>query len=273
MLRVGDERRVDGVGRPADKAWVIIATHDGRVDDQTVGRILRALRHRLRLRQIDVAERADVSQQLVSRLERGRLAGMPIETVRRVFAGLDADAITVVHWRGGQLDRLLDERHADLVGRVTVMLRRHGWEVVPEATYSEFGERGSIDLLAWHARTRTLLVVEVKTEITSIEETLRRHDAKVRLAPKLARDRFGDTPRVVARLLVIAEGPTNRRRIGRSAPVLDAAYPHRGGLVRTWLRSPVRGMAGLLFVTGASTTGRRTGGPTRVRRQTGAGVA
>jgi hypothetical protein len=54
-----------------------------------------------------------------------------------------------------------------------------------------FGERGSIDLLAWHESSRTLLVIELKTELTSVEETLRRHDSKVRLAPGIARERFG----------------------------------------------------------------------------------
>ena len=37
-----------------------------------------------------------------------------------------------------------------------------GWEVVPEATFNEFGERGSIDILAFHPKHGALLVVEVK---------------------------------------------------------------------------------------------------------------
>ena len=63
------------------------------------------------------------------------------------------------------------------------LLEAEGWLTAAEVTYSGYGERGSIDLLAFHPATRTLLVVEVKTEIASVEETLRRHDAKVRLAP------------------------------------------------------------------------------------------
>ncbi|HEY4190087.1 MAG TPA: hypothetical protein VGM28_06685, partial [Candidatus Limnocylindrales bacterium] len=60
-----------------------------------------------------------------------------------------------------------------------------------------YGERGSIDILAWHAATRTLLIVEVKTEIASAEEMLRRHDAKVRLGPAIGRERFGIAPGAV----------------------------------------------------------------------------
>jgi HTH-type transcriptional regulator/antitoxin HipB len=240
--------------------------HSAPMDDLAMGRVLRALRHRLRLRQIDIAVRANVSQSLVSRIERGRLDEMARGTIRRVFATLDADVVTVVRWRGGQLDRLLDERHADIVGRVAALLRREGWVVIPEATFSEFGERGSIDLLAWHPATRTLLVVEIKTEIASAEEMLRRHDVKVRLAPKVALERFGERPAVVARLLVIADSSTNRRRLDRLEPVVGAAYPARGGEVRRWLRSPAGAIAGAIFVSGSRNVPPGSGGPARVRR-------
>jgi transcriptional regulator with XRE-family HTH domain len=240
--------------------------HPARMDDLAIGRVLRALRHRLRLRQVDIATRSNVSQSLVSRMERGRLDEISRGTIRRVFASLDADVVTVVRWRGGQLDRLLDERHADIVGRMSAMLRRDGWEVIPEATFSEFGERGSIDLLAWHPGTRTLLVVEIKTEIASAEELLRRHDVKVRLAPKVAPERFGERPAVVARLLVIADSSTNRRRLNRLEPVVGAAYPARGGEVRRWLRSPAGAMAGVIFVSGSRDVPPGTGGSARVRR-------
>jgi ornithine carbamoyltransferase len=62
-------------------------------------------------------------------------------------------------------------------------------------------------------------VIEVKTEIASVEELLRRHDAKVRLAPRIAEARFGARPMVTARLLVVADSSTNRRRLERMAAV------------------------------------------------------
>ena len=45
-----------------------------------------------------------------------------------------------------------DEHHAAMhedVARLFATLP--GWDEVPEVTFSEFGERGSIDILAWHA--------------------------------------------------------------------------------------------------------------------------
>jgi Holliday junction resolvase-like predicted endonuclease len=73
-------------------------------------------------------------------------------------------------WRGGELDRLLNARHAQLSGNVLRWLERSGWQVAPEVSFSIYGERGFIDLFAWHAPTRTLLVIEIKTEIVEIHE-------------------------------------------------------------------------------------------------------
>jgi hypothetical protein len=116
-------------------------------------------------------------------------------------------------------------------------------------TYSIYGERGSIDILAWHEASRTLLVVEVKTELVSIEETLRRHDAKVRLGRRVAEERFDWRPASVARLLVLPNAATARRRVQRHAAVLDRAYGARGDALRRWLVTPAGAVGGLLFVS------------------------
>jgi len=123
--------------------------------------------------------------------------------------------------------------------------------VVPEVSYSEFGERGSIDLLGWHPEPRTLLVIELKTELTSIEETVRRHDAKARLGARIAHDRFGWRASSVARLLVLPDERTPRRQVERFAYVLGRAYPIRGRDLRAWLTAPADPVSGLLFLTPA----------------------
>jgi len=128
------------------------------MDEQRVGRALRALRHRLSWRQLDVAVAAALTQDDVSRAERGRLPDM--SKLRRHAAALDAEVFVSIRWRGGEIDRLLDEGHAAIVGWVVTTLTGLGWEVHPEVSYSVRGERGSIDVLAWHAETRILLVVD-----------------------------------------------------------------------------------------------------------------
>jgi transcriptional regulator with XRE-family HTH domain len=196
------------------------------VNDLTVGRAIRLLRRRRRWRQRDLADRAGVSQPTISALERGQIDCTPLRTVRTVLDALDATAWLEVSWRGGIIARLLDERHAALVGAVAGSLASWRWEVVPELSYSEYGERGSIDLAAWHADSRTLLVIEVKTELVSVESTLRKLDEKVRLGPKIVGGRLGWRPAAAARLLVLPSDRTQRRHVERHVAVLDRALPN-----------------------------------------------
>lgn len=235
------------------------------MDDLAIGRLARALRHRLGIRQRDVGARARMSQDLVSYVERGRLDRLPLWRLRRIFAVFDADVVIVVRWRGGDLDRLVDAAHAQLGELMTRRLREDGWEVHPEVSFSEFGERGSIDLLAWHSSSRTLLVVELKTEIASVEETLRVHDMKCRLAPKIARQRYGWDVRDVGRLLVLPDARTPRDRVHRHAALFSRAYAMRTVAVRRWLRDPRSSMSGLIFLRTTTDVRHRPGAPSRKR--------
>lgn len=230
------------------------------MDDVRVGRLLRALRRRRGLRQLDVARAAGVSQGAVSLIERGHLSTLSIRAVRSVFAAVDARFEPLVTWRGGAVDRLLDERHAAVVDRCTTRLLRQGWDIHVEVTYSMYGERGSIDVLALRPALGLALVVEAKSELASIEETIRRLDAKDRLARGIVQVRFGWTPRHVARLLVIAEGATARRRVARAAGVLETAFPDRGEDVIRWLGHPRGRISGLCFL-------RVTPAPSRTNRR------
>jgi len=237
-----------------------------------MGRKIRAIRHRRRWRQQDLADRAGTSQDMVSRLERGRVAAMAVGSVREIAQALDAEVVLVVRWRGGELDRLMDEAHATLVGRAVEMLQSLGWETRSEVSFSVYGERGSIDVLAWHAPTRTLLVVEVKSELISVEETLRVHDAKLRLAPRIAAERFGWHATATARLLVLPDLSTARRRVARHRAVLAGAYPLRGHVIRAWLLAPTpvnrpTTGGGLLFLSPTQGTRGRNGPVTRKRVQ------
>jgi transcriptional regulator with XRE-family HTH domain len=226
------------------------------MDDIRAGRLLRALRRRARLTQKELGARVGLSQQEVSLLERGHLNAVQVRTVRSVFRGVEAGIEWEIRWRGGAVDRLLDERHAELVGAISELLANDGWEVIPELTYNVFGERGSIDLVAWHAPTSTLLIVEVKTELTSIEATVRKDDEKVRLGPEVVNERLGWRPRLVARLLILPEHRTARRQVERAEAVLGRAYPARGRAVRRWLRAPAGRGDGILMLSSTIARGR-----------------
>ncbi len=237
------------------------------MNDIAIGRLARNFRHRLQLRQADVGKRAKMSQGLVSLIERGHLDRIPLRRLRRLFAVFDAEVVVVIRWRGGDIDRLTDADHAALAESIARRLSGTGWEVQPEVSFSEFGERGSIDLLAWHAETRTLLIIEIKTEIAAVESTLRIHDMKVRLAPAIARTRFGWDPASVGRLLVLPDERTPRRQIERHAALFDRAYRLRNVAVGRWLAKPDGQMSGLIFASSTTRgrTRRGSGGRKRIR--------
>jgi transcriptional regulator with XRE-family HTH domain len=235
------------------------------MDDVAIGRLVGVIRRRLGLRQADVAARADISQQLVSLLETGGLGRLSFSAARGILGALGAELVVTVRWRGSDLDRVRDEGHACLVGAIAALLEAEGWLTAAEVTYSSYGERGSIDLLAFHPGTRILLVIEVKTEVVSVEETLRRHDAKVRLAPKIARERFGWAAVGTGRLLAVADTRTARRRVQRHDGVFGRTYPVRGWAARGWLRNPFPGAGLLLFLPNTSGAGAGRGSDSHQR--------
>lgn len=237
------------------------------MDRLRVGRSIRAIRIRLGWRQSDLALRSGVSRSLVSKVERGLIRHSDLDRIDRICSSLGADLDVRVRWRGEGLDRLLDEAHAALTDRVVSELKAAGWALALEVTFNEYGERGSIDVLAWHASTSSLVVVEVKSVIPDAQATLLPLDRKARLAARIARDR-GWTAQSVSRLLVVADQTVNRRRVDRFGDLFSAALPVRGHAVRRWLRSPSGETEGLLFLSDSpvGSTRRTTAGRQRVNR-------
>jgi len=235
--------------------------------DRRNGRIIRALRQRAGLRQRDLAAAANVSQSLVSLLERGHLESISIRTFRKVADALNAEISVRVYTRGGDVDRLLDERHAGVAVRAAHRLTRWGWEVRSEVSYSEWGERGSIDLLAWHAPTTSLLVVEVKSSLVSVEATLRKLDEKTRLAAEVARKTFGWEPSSVSRVLILPANGADRRLVDAHRVLFQSSVPANGNTMRVWARSPTGdAVAGLWFLAPARRPAHPTAGaPVRAR--------
>jgi len=231
------------------------------MDDVRVGALVRAVRQRMGLRQSDVAAAARVSQKTVSLIESGRLNEVTVRTLRIVLEPLRIRLGFLALWQGGEADRLLDASHAALVDACARVLRRHGWEVIVELTFSRYGERGSIDLVGWHPGTRALLVIEVKSRILDVQATLAGLDRKARLAPQLVRDR-GWRPVMTARLLVVADTKANRSVVARHEALFASVLPLRSRAIRSWVRRPAGSIAGVWFLaTSTRVTGRRSSVP------------
>ena len=237
------------------------------MDDVRIGNTLRVVRIRKQLRQADVARRAGVSRETVSRLERGGFGRVPYDTFRAVATALGIRSDIRLRWRGGDLERVMNAAHADLHESIVRHLSTiPGWQWRPEVSFSIYGERGVIDILAWHAATRSLLIIELKTELVDPQELAATMGRRVRLGGRIA-EQFGWSVDTVSAWVVFTETRTNHRRVLRHAGLLRAAFPADGHHMRTWLRRPTGRISALSYWTDVAqgTTRRTTGQPKRVR--------
>ena len=248
------------------------------MDGRRVGRVLRAVRLHKHLRQIDVALAAGVSQTVVSRAELGKLLRVSAREIDRIAEVLDISVFIDAKWNGGNVDRLIDRSHASIVEFVVQKLRELDWEVIVEYGFNHFGDRGSVDVLAWHPATRTLLIIEVKSILTDLQATFTSLATKVRVVPMLARRDFGWDIAAVGRLLVMPGSKGNRTIVANHAVTFETLFPRRMPSLRTWLRRPAGPIAGLWFLSSSPggtarslrrVRRRRAEGPTRTSRRRG----
>lgn len=173
---------------------------------------------------------------------------MTLAVMRRCLAVLEVRLELVPSWRGADLSRLRDATHASLQAVWKLRLERWGWQVWVEVSFNHYGDRGRIDLLAWHAVHRLALVVEVKSELDDAQALLGGLDVKCRVAPIVMR-RLGIGPvAAVVPFVVLGDGSTSRDRLRRLAP-LFSRFTVRGRAAFSWLRRPLGVPAGLLALT------------------------
>ncbi|MDQ3938564.1 MAG: helix-turn-helix domain-containing protein [Chloroflexota bacterium] len=211
--------------------------------------MLRSIRRRANQTQAELAALANVPRTDVIKIEAGHVADVRLERTRRILAAAGGRARLTVWWNGALADRLLDERHAALGERALGVYLRWHWQSAVEVTFSEWGERGSIDLLTGHPPTKSAVVNEIKSELGSIEETNRLLDVKVRLAAKLVYERLGWRPGTVSRVLILPAEDSIRRAIARHGRTMDSAYPARSREVRAWIHQPRGTLRGLWFLS------------------------
>jgi hypothetical protein len=236
--------------------------------DDLIGRVIRALRHRKGWRQADLAAASAVSRSVVAELEAGLLDRHSFGALRSTVSAAGGYLRLTVVVPHGDVDRLLDADHARLQEHWKRWLEGHGWAVDAEVTFNHYGERGSIDLLAYHRASGTLVVIEIKSAILDVQSTLSTLDRKVRIARDLARERGWDFRTCIPALFVV-EGSTARRRIGDHA-ALFGRFDLRGRAALSWVADPARTSApgGVLMLTKLSDARRgdaRRAGRQRVR--------
>ncbi len=209
------------------------------------------MRDALAWTQRDLAERARVSQAWVSLLERGLAPAASLARVERVanalggrlVVGLDAPFLA-------DRARQRDPAHSRMSAYVAGRLRRAGWSVEGELEVGGDRSRGWIDLLAFHSRTRVLLVVELKTEIHDLGGIVRALAWYEREAWAAARSRGWQPRRVLSCLLLLATEATDHRALANRA-ILDIEFPLRA--------RHLAGIDGGLDVIEGSRSGRAVG--------------
>jgi transcriptional regulator with XRE-family HTH domain len=211
------------------------------------GLSMRALRRHRRWTQQRLAVVAGVSRGVIARIEGGHGDRVTVRTLIRVAAALGGTVTCRLLWHGEGLDRLLDADHARLLDQTLTLLGSKGWQTATEVTFNIYGERGSIDILAFHEATGSLLVIEIKTVVPDLQGTLGTLDRKARVATKIATER-GWVATSVSRLLVLPDDRTTRRRVRFHRATFATVLPARTVAVRQWLGDPAGPLAGVLFL-------------------------
>jgi transcriptional regulator with XRE-family HTH domain len=238
------------------------------MDAVRFGRFVHAVRLRMGLRQRDVADRARLSQAVVSRIDRGRLDTLTWSSIERVCVALEIRLDLVARWRGAEGALLLDRDHAAIVELLVRELTALVWETIVEFTFNHYGDRGSVDIVGWHPGARVLLLVEVKTLIVDVQELTSVIDRKARVVPRLIALERGWVPSIVGRLLVVRGSRAARAAVERHGATFASALPDRTIACRRWLRQPAGRLAGILFVAESrlETVMQQHGRVRRVRR-------
>jgi transcriptional regulator with XRE-family HTH domain len=212
------------------------------MDGLRLGSVVRTVRIRKGLRQADVAAGAHVSIATVSRIERGNLESASVGVVVRIAAVLEIRLDWMPRWRGGELDRMLNAGHAAMHEAAARDLAGSAWLTAAETTFAIYGERGIIDILAFHPDRRALLVIELKTDIVDVQGLIGAVDRYRRLAPRIARER-GWISTSVSRWVLLRDSPSNHRRLAAHPTWLRKAFPadgrrRRPGYAERMLPSP-----------------------------------
>jgi transcriptional regulator with XRE-family HTH domain len=194
-----------------------------------VGLGLRESRTALRLTQAQAAGRAGVSQPFWSRLERGLITSVSIETLASCTAAVGVQLAAFIEARpGASLPR--DIEHLRRQELVVSVARSGGWRARPEygidpsAAWSR-----SIDVLLDRLDGAELAVVELEDLLADGGSAMRG------LADKVAAVRRSSPPEAhIAGLLVLRATSRNRATVKELASLFETRFP---GSSSGWLRA------------------------------------
>ena len=184
----------------------------------------------LDLRQQQIANRVGVSRSYIAKVELG-LIDPPLGMVVRIAEALGLDVSLDIRqpiFHGGP--HLRDAVHARCSAYVDRRLRALGWATAREVEVVHGRSHGWIDLLAFDARTQTLLIIEIKTRLDDLGALERQLGWYERMAWQPAVNLGWRPARVVSCVLALASDEVER--VVRShRDLLALAFPMRAAQI------------------------------------------
>lgn len=191
-----------------------------------LGRGLREARLALGLRQVDVAQRAGVSQSWISRMERGKGSTASLETWAAAAAALGEQLVSFLE-RAPGADLPRDYQHLKRQELVIATARAGGWRALPEEPVDDDLTRSrSVDVALLRAVRREAAVVEVIDFFDDVGAVQRNLDGKVAALERRlthGRDLTTATWRVQG-LLVVRDTRRNRALVRELASLFAAKF-------------------------------------------------
>ena len=202
------------------------------------------MRRQLGWTQKDLGARSGISQPRLSRFEAGRIEVTSLSETGRL---LDSLGIRVQLRLDDPLvarsDRQHDLAHARCLAYVAGRVAKEGWDVRREVEIHHGRSHGWIDLLAFHAASRSALVAEIKSELPDVGAIQRTLSWYARMAWDVGRS-FGWPIRGVGAALMVLATEANEARILDNGALLRQAFPVRGSAFSDWLAAPIGDMPG-----------------------------
>jgi transcriptional regulator with XRE-family HTH domain len=205
-----------------------------------LGTGLREMRLRAGLRQADVADRARISQSLVSRLEHGEGTDTSIETWAIVAAAV-GEQLAAFMERVAGADPPRDLAHLRRQRLVIELASGGGWTAQPELAIDEGAVLSrAIDVVLMRPRRREAVAVEVWDLLTDVGAAMRSLDGKVAtLGRRLANPQWG-----VRGLWVVRGTHRNRALVAEFRSVFAARFPASSTEWLSALADPTTSMPG-----------------------------
>ncbi|MGK2850428.1 MAG: helix-turn-helix domain-containing protein [Candidatus Limnocylindrales bacterium] len=196
----------------------------------TFARLCRETRSILDITQRELAGAVGVSRPFISAIEAGR-ADPSLDLVQRIAAALGLEIDIASRPPVVAFPKPADQVHAWCSGHIDRRLRAAGWETRREQEIVLARAHGWIDLLAFDPRTRTLVIVEIKTRIDDLGAIERQLGWYERDAALIAQ-RHGWRPRRIATWLLVLASEEAEAVLRDQREVLRLAFPARASDMR-----------------------------------------